>query len=57
MSQSVGYIVAAAGPVLFGWLHASTGTWAWSLGLLLVAMLGQAITGVLVGRDRYVLER
>lgn len=57
MSQSVGYIVAAAGPVLFGWLHATSGNWAWSLGLLLVALLGQAVTGLLVGRDRYVLER
>jgi CP family cyanate transporter-like MFS transporter len=57
MSQSVGYLFAALGPVVFGLLHAATGSWLWSLGLLLVVLAAQAATGVLVGRDRYVLER
>ncbi|MEO7123577.1 MAG: MFS transporter [Lacisediminihabitans sp.] len=57
MSQSVGYIVAAAGPVVFGWLHASTGNWMLPLGLLLFVLAGQAFLGVFVGRDRYVLEK
>ena len=38
MSQSVGYVVAAIGPVLFGWAHATTGNWMISLGLLLLAL-------------------
>ena len=31
MAQSVGYLIAAAGPVLFGWLHAGLGGWNFSL--------------------------
>ncbi|MCR2808496.1 MULTISPECIES: MFS transporter [unclassified Microbacterium] len=57
MSQSVGYVVAALGPVLFGWAHATTGNWMISLGLLLLALACQSVIGMLVGRDRYVLER
>lgn len=56
MSQSVGYAVAALGPIAFGALHSATGEWLWSLGLLLVVLLAQAVVGVLAGRDRYVLE-
>lgn len=56
MSQSVGYLFAAIGPVAFGWLHATVGGWVASLGLLLFVMVGQALTGLLAGRERYVLE-
>ncbi|MDF2573762.1 MAG: hypothetical protein K0S05_674 [Agromyces sp.] len=56
MSQAVGYLFAAIGPVAFGWLHATVGGWVTSLGLLLLVMVGQAATGLLAGRDRYVLE-
>lgn len=57
MSQSVGYIIAAMGPVAFGWLHAATGGWALSLGLMLLVLIAQGVVGLLVGRDRFVLER
>lgn len=57
MSQSVGYLIAAAGPVAFGALHASVGGWIAPLTLLLVVMTGQALVGVFAGRDRFVLER
>lgn len=57
MSQSVGYVVAALGPVLFGWVHATVGGWVAPLILVLVVMAGQTVTGVFAGRDRYVLER
>jgi CP family cyanate transporter-like MFS transporter len=56
MSQSVGYIVAAIGPVAFGALHAFYGGWIAPLSLLLLVMTGLIIVGLLVGRDRYVLE-
>lgn len=56
MAQSVGYVIAAIGPVLFGWLHASVGGWTASLGVLLAAMVVQAGVGVFVGRERFVLE-
>ena len=57
MAQSVGYLLAAIGPVLFGVVHAATGGWMWPLALLLVAMVGQAIAGVFAGRERFVLDR
>ncbi len=56
MSQSIGYLFAAIGPVAFGWLHATVGGWVAPLGLLLFVMAGQVVTGLLAGRDRYVLE-
>jgi len=56
MSQSVGYIVAALGPVLFGWVHTATGGWEWSLGLLAAVLVAQGVTGIFAGRDRYVFE-
>ncbi|WES63339.1 MFS transporter [Microbacter sp. GSS18] len=56
MSQSVGYVVAAAGPVLFGWLHAVTDGWGAPLTMLIAVLVGQGLVGILAGRDRYVLE-
>ncbi|WP_426187205.1 MFS transporter [Microbacterium sp. TWP3-1-2b2] len=57
MSQSVGYAIAAIGPVLFGAMHAATGSWTVPLTILLVAMTLQAVIGVFAARDRFVLER
>ena len=57
MSQSFGYAVAALGPVAFGALHAASGGWVLSLGLLLAVMVGQSVTGIFAGRERFVLER
>ncbi|UUT36189.1 MFS transporter [Microbacterium elymi] len=56
MAQSVGYFMAACGPVLFGWLHASTDGWTVPLALLLAAMVAQVVTGLFAGRDRFVLD-
>src|SRR5690606_9187524 len=55
MSQSVGYAVAAVGPVLFGWLHSLTGGWALPLAVLLAMDVGRSLVGGSAGRDRYVL--
>lgn len=55
MSQSVGYVIAAAGPAVFGWLHSVTAGWMLSLTLIAVAMVGQGIAGALAGRPRFVL--
>jgi MFS transporter, CP family, cyanate transporter len=57
MAQSVGYLIAAGGPILFGWVHAVSGGWTLSFVLLVVVMAGQGITGVFAGRDRFVLDR
>lgn len=56
MAQSVGYLIAAAGPVLFGWLHAGLGGWNFSLGLLIAVLIAQSVTGAFAGRPRFVLE-
>ncbi|QEW01610.1 MFS transporter [Microbacterium caowuchunii] len=56
MAQSVGYVIAAAGPVVFGALHAATGGWLWSLTVLLLVLLTLSTVGVFAGRDRYVLD-
>ncbi|MCR2800258.1 MFS transporter [Microbacterium sp. zg-Y818] len=57
MAQSVGYLIAATGPVVFGWLHDLTGAWFASLALLLAVLAGQCIIGVFAGRERFVLDR
>jgi len=54
MAQSVGYLIAALGPFLFGMLHGETGGWAASLLLVLAAQGVLAVLGVLAGRPRTV---
>lgn len=53
MAQSVGYLLAALGPVLFSLLHDATGGWTWPLGILLVLAVGQVTIASRVGRDRF----
>jgi CP family cyanate transporter-like MFS transporter len=53
-AQSIGYLLAATGPLAVGLLHESTGDWTASLVLLLVVLLAQAAVGVAAGRDRLV---
>lgn len=52
MAQGVGYLVAAAGPVVFGWLHDVTGGWSASLGLVAALMAVMCAFAMLAGRDR-----
>jgi CP family cyanate transporter-like MFS transporter len=54
MSQAVGYLVAAAGPVGAGALRQLTGGWQLPLALLLVLALVAAAAGWGAGRDRTV---
>lgn len=54
MAQSVGYGIAAAGPVIFGALHDLTDGWIASLWMLLVAALAQAWVGWQAGRNAHV---
>ena len=56
MAQSGGYLIAAAGPVAFGALLSTSGGWLAPLLLVGIVLVGQLVVGVLVGRDRYVLE-
>ncbi|MBL3699187.1 MFS transporter [Leucobacter luti] len=57
MAQSVGYLIAAAGPIAFGAAHEATGDWLAPLILLLAVGAAQLIAGIVLGRDRLVFER
>lgn len=52
MAQSVGYLVAAVGPVLIGLLHDLTGAWSIPLLALTLFLLPQAIFAAVAGRPR-----
>jgi CP family cyanate transporter-like MFS transporter len=49
-SQSVGYLVAATGPLAVGLIHTATGSWNLPVALLLVLAGGELAVGVLAGR-------
>lgn len=52
MSQAVGYLVAAAGPVGAGALHQLTGDWTTPLALMLVLAAVVGVAGWGAGRNR-----
>lgn len=54
MAQSIGYILAAAGPIVFSSIHDATGTWTTSLVMLLGLQVLLAGAGLLAGRARYI---
>jgi CP family cyanate transporter-like MFS transporter len=54
MSQSMGYLLAAFGPVLFGLAHDLSGGWVLPLGGLAACALLQAIMGYQAGQNRTV---
>ena len=56
MSQSVGYTLAATGPLLFGFLNDLTDSWTVPLLLLLVLLVPQAAAGFHAGRPLYVRD-
>ncbi|MEX5935226.1 CynX/NimT family MFS transporter [Mammaliicoccus sciuri] len=51
MSQSVGYLFAAIGPLLFGILHDATNSWNMSFGILLITSIIIMIIGSRAGRN------
>jgi MFS transporter, CP family, cyanate transporter len=52
--QSIGYLIAGAGPLLFGALYSATHGWSAPLAMLWVALIITAITGWLAARPRFV---
>lgn len=52
MAQSIGYLLAAAGPPLFGALFAFSGGWPLPLVFLALAASAQVAMGLLAGRNR-----
>ncbi len=56
MAQSIGYFLAALGPITVGLLHSATDAWAWPLILLLVVVVLMAVFGLGAARDVYIEE-
>lgn len=54
MAQSLGYLLAAIGPILFGWLHDITYHWTVPLFMLIFISVIILITGVNSGKNVYV---
>lgn len=52
MAQSIGYLLAATGPPLFGALYAVSHGWALPLAFLALAASAQVFVGLLAGRNR-----
>ncbi len=55
MAQSVGYMIASAGPFAMGALHGLSGGWSLPLVMLLVALIPMLVTGMVASQDRHVL--
>jgi CP family cyanate transporter-like MFS transporter len=57
MAQTVGYLISAFGPLLFGVLHEAAGSWSAPLLLLILLLVPQLWCGVLAGRSRVLADR
>lgn len=51
--QSVGYLIAGAGPLLVGVLHDATGGWSVPYAMMFAVVAVQLVTGLYAGRERY----
>ncbi|MFC3041531.1 CynX/NimT family MFS transporter [Virgibacillus xinjiangensis] len=56
MAQSIGYVLAAVGPILIGYLYDLTGSWNYPLLTLIGVTTAIMLFGMGAGRDRYVLD-
>jgi len=56
MAQSFGYVLAAVGPMLIGYLYDLTETWTVPLIMLIVIAVFVILFGLGAGRNRYVLD-
>lgn len=55
MAQSVGYLLAAAGPILIGFIFDHTHSWLWPILVLTGVLIVMVTAGLGAGRNRYVL--
>jgi CP family cyanate transporter-like MFS transporter len=53
MAQSIGYLLAAIGPILFGFLHDLTHAWSIPLMIMVIACLLLLLVGLSAGRNAY----
>lgn len=57
LTQSLGYLVAAAGPFAVGAIYDATGAWTWPLALLIALMVPQFLLGMYVARPAYIEDQ
>jgi len=57
MAQSIGYLLAATGPTLFGFLHDVSHSWSGPLLFLIVILLGKLMMGLGAGRPQKITSR
>ncbi|HEY3260970.1 MAG TPA: MFS transporter [Pseudonocardiaceae bacterium] len=57
MAQTVGYVISAFGPLVFGILHETVGSWTAPVLLLVLLVVPQLWCGVLAGRSRVLADR
>ena len=57
MAQSVGYLIASAGPVGIGVLHDVTGGWTVPMLTLTVILIPLLVAGLGASRDRHILDK
>ena len=57
VAQSFGYLLAAVGPVFFGFIHDATGSWEIPKMLFIVTVILLFFAGMHAGRDRYVSRK
>lgn len=53
MAQSLGYLMAASGPVIFGALYGASATWLVPLEYLAAVAVGQGVLGLFAGRAQF----
>ncbi|MFV0429113.1 MAG: MFS transporter [Arachnia sp.] len=56
-TQAIGYLIATAGPLLFGTLYAWTGGWTASIGLQLALVIPMVIVGLYSLRPQYIEDQ
>lgn len=56
VGQAIGYVLAAIGPVLLGYLYDVTQAWTWGMGILFVGSLIFMWLGYEAGKDRFIKE-
>jgi CP family cyanate transporter-like MFS transporter len=56
LAQSIGYLIAATGPLILGALHDLTGSWTASMAVLVAIMAPQLAVGLAAGRRGYVVS-
>src|SRR5699024_10062412 len=57
MAQSVGYIVAAFGPIVTGYLYDVTHNWTISLLGVIIILIAVLLFGYQAGKDKFVLQK